>query len=62
MRVHGKQNILFITFGKSYQVLDDKGLEYKIVDDISSAWHLKESFYTEGEWREIQLSKILENV
>ena len=59
MWVVAKHKKLFITPGKKYKVLGETNIEYHIIDNISKCWHKKSNFYTQQEWRQIQLDKIL---
>lgn len=64
MKVFGKDDQLFLTFGKPYEVLSVKSIdpyiEYLIVDDIGTlCWHKSSSLFTLEEFRDMRLNDIL---
>ena len=67
MKVFGKDDQLFLTFGKPYEVLSmrlvesiDPYIEYLIVDDIGTlCWHKSSSLFTLEEFRDMRLNDIL---
>jgi hypothetical protein len=52
--------ILKITISKAYTVIYTDFFGYKISDDTNREfWYSKDLFYTQDEWRQIQLNKIV---
>lgn len=60
MKLVAKDNQLFLTYGKLYDVIRMiPYIEYYIIDDIGTGcWHKVSSFYTVEEFRDIKLKEL----